>query len=305
MKYSYFPGCSLETVAQSYDVSAKLAAEKLGVELVELEDWNCCGATAYFHIDEILAHTLCARNLAMSEKAGMDVVAPCSGCYKNMRETNAHLKKDTELRDHINLALNEDGLGFIGEQRVLHLMDVFAEEVGVQNIRNKVVNSLNGLRIAPYYGCQLLRPRIGRENVENPGFLEDLISATGAEAVAYPLKTECCGGSLIMTKNSVALKLIRNLLACAAHAKADLIVTTCPLCQVNLECYQKKVNREYGTEFSIPVLYFTQVLGFSFGIPEEDLLIGSELNSAAGFLGRFAKTEAVHCIGERCASPLR
>jgi heterodisulfide reductase subunit B len=284
MRYSYFPGCSLETVGRSYDVSARLAARKLGVELVELEDWNCCGATAYFHIDEILAHTLCARNLAMSEKAGMDVVAPCSGCYKNMRETNAHLKKDLELRDHINVALKEDGLEFSGEQRVLHLVDMFTEDVGIENIRKSVVNSLKGLRVAPYYGCQILRPKMGRENIEDPEFLEDLISATGAEAVDYPLKTECCGGSLIMTRNPVALKLIKNLLTCAAYERADLIVTTCPLCQVNLECYQKKVNREYGTEFSLPVLYFTQVLGLALGIPEGDLLIGSELSSPAGLL---------------------
>lgn len=286
MRYGYFPGCSLETVARSYDVSAKLAAQKLGVELVELEDWNCCGATAYFHIDEILAHTLCARNLAMSEKAGMDVVAPCSGCYKNMRETNAHLKKDQELRDHINVALSEDGLEFNGGQRVLHLVDLFAEDVGAENIRKKVVNSLKGLRVAPYYGCQILRPKMGREDIENPVFLEDLISVTGAEAVDYPLKTECCGGSLIMTRNPVALKLIKNLLTCAAYEKADLIVTTCPLCQVNLECYQKQVNRKYDTEFSIPVLYFTQVLGFALGFSEEDLLIGSELKSPAGLLTR-------------------
>ena len=288
MRYVYFPGCSLETVAKSYDVSARLTAEKLGVELTELEDWNCCGATAYFHIDEILAHTLCARNLAMAEKIGLDVVAPCSACYKNMRETNDHLKKDPELRDHINIALKEDGLEFSGRQRVLHLVDIFAEDVGIENIRKNVVNSLKGLRVAPYYGCQILRPKMGRENIENPEFLEDLISVTGAEAVDYPLKTECCGGSLIMTKNPVALKMIKNLLKCAADKGADLIVTTCPLCQVNLECYQKQVNRKYGAEFSLPVLYITQVLGFALGIPKEDLLIGSELNSPAGLLTRFA-----------------
>jgi heterodisulfide reductase subunit B len=130
---------------------------------------------------------------------------------------------------------------------------------------------------------------MGRENIENPEFLEQLISATGAEAVDYPLKTECCGGSLIMTKNPVALKMIKNLLACATYNGADLIVTTCPLCQVNLECYQKQVNRKYGTEFSVPVLYITQVLGFALGIPQDELLIGSELNSPAGLLARFVR----------------
>jgi len=289
MKYSYFPGCSLETVARSYDVSARLTADKLGIELIELEDWNCCGATAYFHIDEILAHTLCARNLAMSEVAGMDVVAPCSGCYKNMRATSSQLMKDPELREHINIALKEDGLEFRGLRRVLHLADIFTEEVGLANLRSRVVNALKGLRVAPYYGCQILRPTLGRENAENPDFLEDLVAATGAQAVDYPLKTRCCGGSLIMTRNPVALKMVKNLLKCATDQGADLIVTTCPLCQVNLECYQSQVNRKYGTNFSVPALYFTQLLGVALGIPASDLLIGSEMEPAADLLKGYVK----------------
>jgi len=291
MKYSYFPGCSLETVARSYDVSARVTAKKLGVELTELDDWNCCGATAYFPIDEILALTLCARNLAMAEKMKLDVVAPCSACYKNMLETNVRLKQDEELREHINLALKEDGLQFSGQGRVLHLVDVFIEDVGLEKIRKLVVNSLKGLRVAPYYGCQILRPKMGRENIENPDFLENLISTSGAEAIDYPLKTHCCGGSLIMTKNPVALKMIRNLLKCATDKGADLIVTTCPLCQINLECYQNQVNREFGTRFSLPVFYFTQLLGFAFGISKESLLIGSEMHSLEPLLATFAKEE--------------
>ncbi len=289
MKYSYFPGCSLETVARSYDVSAKMTAEKLGMELIELDDWNCCGATAYFHIDEILALTLCARNLAMAEKMGLDVVAPCSACYKNMLETNIRLKNDEELREHINLALKEDGLQFGGQGRVLHLVDIFLEDVGLEKIQQLVMNSLKGLRVAPYYGCQILRPKMGRENIEHPDFLENLLSACGAEAIDYPLKTQCCGGSLIITKNSVAIKMVHNLLKCATDKGADLVVTTCPLCQINLECYQKQVNRIYGTRFSVPVFYFTQLLGFALGIPKGDLLIGSEMNSPAPLLTRVVK----------------
>jgi len=289
MRYSYFPGCSLETVARSYDVSARITAEKLGVELTELDDWNCCGATAYFHIDEILALTLCARNLAMAEKMELDIVAPCSACYKNMLETSIRLKKDEELRDHINLALKEDGLHFDGQGRVLHLIDVFMEDAELRKMRKLVVNPLKGLRVAPYYGCQILRPKMGRENIENPDFLENLIATSGAEAIDYPLKTQCCGGSLIATKNPVALKMVQNLLKCATDNGADLMVTTCPLCQINLECYQKQINRKYGTQFSLPVFYFTQLLGFAFGIPKEDLLIGSEMNSPEQLLAQFVK----------------
>ncbi len=289
MRYSYFPGCSLETTARSYDVSARVTAEKLGVELTELEDWNCCGATAYFHIDEILALTLSARNLAMAEKMELDVVAPCSACYKNMLETSSRLKKDEELREHINLALKEDGLEFSGRSKVLHLVDIFTEGVGLGKIQKKVVNPLKGLRVAPYYGCQILRPKLERENIENPDFLENLISACGAEPVNYPLKAQCCGGSLIATKNAVALKMVQNLLKCATDIGADLIVTTCPLCQLNLECYQKQINRKYDTSFSLPVFYFSQLLGFALGIPKEDLLIGSEIYSPAPLLTGFVK----------------
>lgn len=290
MKYCYFPGCSLETTAQSYDVSARRTAEKLGLELVELEDWNCCGATAYFHIDEILALTLCARNLAIAEKTGLDIVAPCSACYKNMLEANIRLKKDEDLHEHINLALKEDGLEFTGRGKILHLVDVFAKDVGYEAIRERVVRSLKGLRVAPYYGCQILRPRMGREDsIENPDFLENLISTTGAEPVDYPLKTQCCGASLIISNNPVALKMVRNLLKCAVDMGADMVVTTCPLCQINLECYQKQVNRAYGTRFALPVFYFTQLLGVALGIPEKDLLIGSELLSPAPLLTRFVK----------------
>jgi heterodisulfide reductase subunit B len=168
-------------------------------------------------------------------------------------------------------------------------VDVFLEDVGLEKIKKLVVNPLQGLRVAPYYGCQILRPRIGREEIENPDFLEKLISTSGAEPVEYPLKTACCGASLIITNNSVALKMVHNLLKCAMDHRADLIVTTCPLCQINLECYQKQVNRTYGTSFSLPVFYFTQLLGLSLGIPKEDLLIGSEMHSPAPLLTRFVK----------------
>jgi len=291
MKYGYFPGCSLETVAQSYDISARITSKKLGLELSELEDWNCCGATAYFHIDEILALTLCARNLAIAEKAGLDVVAPCSACYKNMLEANVRLRQDDDLREHINFALKEDNLQFNGQVRVLHLVDVFMGDAVLAKMRELVVNPLRGLRVAPYYGCQILRPKMEREgeNIERPHFLEDLIAVSGAEAIQYPLKTQCCGGSLIITNNSVALKMVHNLLKCATDFDADLIVTTCPLCQINLECYQKQINRVFGTKFSVPVFYFTQLLGVALGIPMRELHIGSEIISPAPILTRFVK----------------
>ena len=276
-KYAYFPGCSVEKMALSYHLSAVETTRRLGVELQELEDWNCCGATTYFHIDELLAYTLCARNLAMAEKENLDLVALCSGCYKNMYFTNAHLKGDPDLADHVNFALEEDHLRFSGSIAVRHLIEVFVHDVGLEEIKAKVSQPLNGLRVAPYYGCQIVRPRKDQENVEQPRFFEDLLSAIGAAPVDFPLKLRCCGGALIITSRQAALSMVRNLLQSAISSGAVVIATACPLCQINLECYQNQVNREFGTALSIPILYFTQLVGLALGIAPESLGIGKEL----------------------------
>jgi len=279
-QYAYFPGCSLEKMAQSYHSSTLETARALDLELKEIDDWNCCGATAYFHVDELLAYTLCARNLAMAEQDHLELVTPCSGCYKNMYFANAHLKHDADLADHINYALEADNLKFAGTGVVKHLIEVFVNDVGLPAIKAKVTHPLTGLRVAPYYGCQILRPRKDHEDVEQPRFFEDLMTALGATAVDFPLKLRCCGGSLILTNREAALSMVRNLLQSAVKAGADVIATACPLCQVNLECYQKQVNREFNTDFSVPVLYFTQLIGTAFGIPPKRLGIGSELVEA-------------------------
>jgi heterodisulfide reductase subunit B len=253
------------------------------VELKELEDWNCCGATAYFHVDELLAYTLSARNLAMAEKEGLDLVAPCSACYKNSYFTNVYLKEDPDLADHINYALEEDNLQFSGSIEVRHLIEVFVDDVGLEEIKSAVTNPLDGLRVAPYYGCQIVRPRKDDEDVEQPEFFEGLLSGLGAHPIDYyPLKVQCCGGSLILTSRRAALSMVRNLLQSAADRDADVIATACPLCQVNLECYQKQVNQEFGIELSVPVMYFTQLVGLAMGIEPQKLGIGKELVSTAG-----------------------
>ncbi len=278
--YAYYPGCSLETMAASYHLSAVEVAAKLGVRLKEVEDWNCCGATPYSHIDEILADALCARNLAIAEKDHLDLIAPCSGCYKNMYYANAHLTSDPDLAEHINFALEEDNLHYSGGVAVYHLMQVFAEHVGPEAIRQHVTKPLKGLRVAPYYGCHLIRPRregVSVEATANPRFFEDLLTALGATPVQYLGRLQCCGGSLIATSRKAALGMLHTLLRSAVAAEADVIATACPLCQINLECYQGDVNREYGTEFSVPALYFTQLMGLAMGLDAKAVGIGREL----------------------------
>jgi len=280
-EYAYFPGCSLEKMAVSYNMSTKETARKLGIKLNEIEDWNCCGATTYFYIDELLAYTLCARNLAIAEKTGLDVVAPCSACYKNMYFTVAHLKKDPDLAEHVNFALEEDDLHFTGDINVKHLIEVFCQDVGPEQLKSKVTKPLTGVRVAPYYGCQIVRPQKEKEDVEQPQFFEDMLSAIGATPVNYPLKMRCCGGSLMISSRTAALSMVRNLLQSAVDSQATVIATACPMCQVNLECYQQQVNQEFGTNFSMPILYFTQLVGFAMGIPVKKLGFGKEFVTMA------------------------
>jgi heterodisulfide reductase subunit B len=224
----------------------------------------------------------------MAEKTGHDLVAPCSACYKNSYFGNAYLKEDQDLSDHINYALEQDNLHYSGSIEVKHLMEVFVEDVGLEEIKSKITHPLEGLRVAPYYGCQIVRPRKDHEDVENPQFFEDLMSAVGADPVDFTYRLRCCGGSLIITSREAALSLVRDLLQSAVDKEADVIATACPMCQTNLECYQMTVNREFGTDFSIPIMYFTQLLGLSMGLPPKKLGIGTEFISADRIL-TFAK----------------
>ncbi len=278
-EYAYFPGCSLEKIAISYHMSALETTKKLGITLKELDDWNCCGATAYFHVDELLAYTLSARNLALAEKVGSEVVAPCSACYKNMYFTNRHLQEDPDLAEFINEALSEDNLSYSGSVKVKHLLEVLSKDVSSDEIKSQVVFPLTGLKVATYYGCQILRPKKDHEDVEQPHSFEDLMAAIGAEPVDYSLKMACCGGSLLISSRPAAYGMIRNLLYEAERTHADVIATACSLCQVNLECYQQQINQDFGTHFSIPVLYFTQLMGLSMGIQPKKLGFGKEFIS--------------------------
>ncbi|MDO9128252.1 MAG: CoB--CoM heterodisulfide reductase iron-sulfur subunit B family protein [Anaerolineales bacterium] len=281
-QYAYYPGCSLESLGKNYHISALEVSRELGLELKELEDWNCCGATAYFPVDELLAYTLVSRNLAIAEKTGLkDFVAPCSACYKNAYFTNSYLQKDEDLAEHINYALEADNLHVNGTMKVRHLIEVFIEDVGIEEIRKKVSNPLKGLRVAPYYGCQLVRPRKAKEDVENPRYFEGLLSALGSEPIEYASKTRCCGGSLIITNRKAALDMVHKLLQDAVKNNANVIATTCPMCNVNVEVYQSQVNREFGTDFSIPVMYFTQLMGMALGLDRGRIGVKASMLSLA------------------------
>jgi len=274
--YSYYPGCSMHDDSPMYDTSARAVAKVLDMELIELEDWNCCGSTPYTVVDELSAFCCCARNLALAEKRGFDLVAACSDCYLILNRTNQHFKEYPEIKGNINKALAAGGLEYHGTIKVRHILDVFANDVSMEEISSKVKIDLSGLKVAPYYGCQVVRPTPSFDDPEYPQSLDRLIESLGAQVVPFPLKTRCCGGSLILSEEDIALGLIRKLLDNALSNGAECIVTVCPFCQLNIDAYQSVVNRKFKTNYNLPILFFTQLMGIAFGI--ESKAVGLKYN---------------------------
>ena len=277
MDYSYYPGCSLESAQSSYSNSVKKVFSILGCNLIELEDWNCCGATIYMSVKEILGFAISARNLALAEKHKRDLVAPCSSCFTILEKTHRYMKELPELQKRVNDCLGEAGLKYNLSVKVRHPLEVLINDVGLDKIKEKVKIPLNGLKIANYYGCQIVRPQRDFDDREEPVSMDNLFSTLGADNVYFPMKVKCCGGMLMTTYEDVALKLCKEIIECAVNNKAECIVTTCPLCQMNLEAYQDVINKEYGTNYNIPVLFFTQIIGLAFGLSEQELEIDKNL----------------------------
>jgi len=270
--YTYFPGCSSsEGGAKAYGWSTQAVSKALDTELIELDDWNCCGSTPYSSVDELASFCLSARNLALAEKRGLDLVTPCSACYVILNRTNSYLKQYPQIKAKVDEALAAGDLEYHGTVRVRHLLDVFVNDIGYDEINSKVKRNLRGLKVAPYYGCQIVRPNFGFDHPEFPQSLDKLIASLGGEPVPFPLKSRCCGGSLIISEEALALDLMRKLLDSALSNGAECLVTVCPLCQTNLDAYQSRVNKRFKTNFRLPVLFFTQLMGIAFSLNDEDL----------------------------------
>ena len=285
MDYTYYPGCSLESAHRSYSESVVSVFKYLGSNLIELEDWNCCGATAYMSVKETMSFAISARNLALAEKHKRDVVAPCSACFTILSKTNRYLKELPDFHEKVNECLKEGGLSYNLSVKVRHPLEVLINDIGLDTIKQKAKHSLDGLKIANYYGCQIVRPEKGFDDRENPVLMDNLFEALGATNVYYPFKVKCCGGMLMTTYEDVALKLSKEIIASAVDNGADCIVTTCPLCQMNLEGYQDLINKKYNTNFNMPILFFTQVLGLAFGLSEKELGIDKNLTESIKFNG--------------------
>lgn len=282
--YSYFPGCSVTATNRAYDISTRSVAGTLGVELIELDDWNCCGATAYLPIREKRSFVLSARNLAIAEKERRELVAICNACYVVLRKTNKYMAEDPKLRNDVRQALRAGEMDYDGSVRVRHFLDIVVNDLGEETIRSHVRRDLSGLRVACYSGCQLSRPFDDVDDPEFPELMGRLVGWLGAEAVDFPLSAKCCGGMAMTTRPEIGEVLTGKILAAAKLRGADCITTACPLCQLNLEGYQDKVGRAVGSDCDLPVLYFTQLMGTAFGLGAKELALKDSLTPVEALL---------------------
>ncbi|RJX19331.1 MAG: heterodisulfide reductase subunit B [Ammonifex sp.] len=271
MKIGYYPGCSLQSSAKEYDRATRLVARHLGIQLHDINDWNCCGATAAHSMDHFLAAALPARNLIIAEEMGLDVTVPCAACYQRLRLAHRVLAENEETARDISQLI---GRPYKGKVRIYSLIETIAG-IGLEQLAAQVVRPLKELRVACYYGCLLVRPPgTGCDDPENPRLMDELLEAAKAETLDWGYKNECCGASLVFSERRLALHLIRNILRNAVDAGATSIACACPLCQSNLDTRQGQVNKEFGTSFAMPIFYFPQLLGLAMGLNPQDLGLG-------------------------------
>ena len=276
MKYIYYPGCSLEGTAREYDISTRAFMQAIGADLLELEDWTCCGASAAEPTSPLLSLALPARNLALAEKMDdtHDIMVPCSACYLNLLKVGEKIRTDPDIFDKINIILGEDQLQLEGRMRVRHLLDVIVNDMGIDSIRSALKNRLSDFSIAPYYGCQCLRPYSVFDDPEKPRSMEPILDAIGVRTHPWEMGGKCCGASHMSTKMEVGIELVAAILKGAKGA--DAIVTVCPMCQMNLEAYQEKASKVCEEDMAITILYLPQLIGLALGLNVKDL--GLDLN---------------------------
>jgi heterodisulfide reductase subunit B len=282
MDYSYYPGCSLHATAKEYDASVRAVFSVLDMNLHELEDWNCCSASSGHSLNRALSLALPGRNLAIAQRTGQDLVMPCAACFNRHKVADYELKNNEENRIMI-----EDAVGFqyTGNTRVRTPLDVISNEIGLEQLESHVTRPLSNLKVVSYYGCLLVRPKeiMEFENPEHPTLMNQLLSKLGADVCTWSNATDCCGGGLALTKTDVATRMVNRLVDRAREAGADAMVTSCPLCQMNLEMHQT------GADAKMPIFYFTELIGLAFGLEAAQSWLKLHLIDPNKLLGLKAK----------------
>lgn len=261
MDVNYFPGCTLHGTAHDFHESIVAVFSHLGINVTELDDWNCCGASSAHVMHPQAAWELPARNLLIASRGGKPLLTPCAACFHRLKLSQSHLKKHPE--DHPQAAS-------ITSVEVIHINEALLKEEVRQAIGARATAKLNGLKAVPYYGCLTVRPPVAMEHPrpEDPREMDEVLNLIGAEALNWSYKTDCCGGNLAITRSDVVRKLSGDLFEAAREAGADLLVTDCPMCQANLDTRQKQIEAERNTTFSMPVLYITELVAMALDIPE-------------------------------------
>lgn len=281
--YSYYPGCTLEGTEFEYDRSCRSVCSRLGIGLEEIPDWNCCGALETTS-DKALTLSLSARNAAIAERMEPEeCVIPCNICYNNMKKAQAELSAGTKTGKIIESSLASAGLECRGDVKIRHLLDVLVNDVGLERIAEEVRYPLDGLKVAPYYGCLVVRPSVicQFDDPHNPTSMDRVLKALGAEVIEdFSHKVRCCGGSVLMGDTSVAFTLTRAVLEDAISSGADCISLVCPMCHTMLDAQQGRVEQYFGEKLGIPVVYLTQLMGMAFGLSESEVALNKNIVSA-------------------------
>jgi Heterodisulfide reductase, subunit B len=285
METAYYPGCSLHALAHEYDISTRMVCDRLGIDLHEIDDWNCCGATAAHSLDHKLSIGLSTLNLMKVDDMKLtQVTTPCAGCFSRLKAASRELKQ-ASLQGEIEQTI---GIPLAGAKdiKVTHLLQLITEQIGEEQIRKMVVKPMDGLKLAAYYGCLLTRPRniVQFDDPEQPISLDHLLQALGAETVTWSHKAECCGGGFAASETSIVVDLGGQILEAARQAGADAIVVACPMCQSNLDTRQRAIEADRGRTYNLPIIYFTQLMGLAFGFSPRQMRMQHLITSPADLL---------------------
>ena len=273
MKLSYYPGCTLKNHAKNFEESALCSLKNLGFEVEELSRWNCCGTVFSLSTDDLIHHVAPIRNLIRVKEAGSDkVMTLCAMCYNTLKRANTRMKAEPDNLDILNDLMYEEETKYHGDVSVFHLLEFLQNEIKLENISQKILKPLKGLKVASYYGCYLVRPKeIGFDDPENPMIMDDLMKALGATPVEFPFKTECCGAYQTVDKPEIITERTKQILSSAVSLGADVVVVSCPLCAFNLDHRQKETVKKFPNFKHIPILYFSQLMALAFECPQESL----------------------------------
>jgi heterodisulfide reductase subunit B len=296
-RVAYYPGCALEGTGHAYNRSTKVVGKALGLDLVEVKNWNCCGAMEVKNIDPKIQTYLSSRvmSIAANEMGFDTVMAPCNGCYHNLKKAEYDLTNDVKSAEVVDRLSKKAGHETYqaGQVETIHALDWIKDSIGEEGLRERVKNSLKGLKIANYYGCMYTRPRHifpekdqgpGSESTSKPHFMDDLLAAAGAENVDFPLKTACCGGAHTLSDSDTSTKLVLNILNAAEASGAEVIATECPTCHSGLEMHQIRAEKRLGRKTSVKIVYFTQLIGLALGLSPRQVGLHENISDSMGFM---------------------